>query len=149
MEPVFEIRQISAEEARPIRQQVLYPGDPESKSLYRGDTRSEARHFGAFDSNCLIGAVSVYLRDPKTDKPLGRSWRIRGNAILDKEQGRGIGRELVNSCVRYVESQAGELIWCDVRTNVTGFYESLGFHVEGEPFYLEGMGMRYRMTRKI
>lgn len=68
------------------------------------------------------------------------AWRIRGMASLPEIQGLGHGRRLVEvACERSWAAERAP-IWCNARESAFGFYEKLGFVIEGEIFEIEGIG---------
>ena len=73
-------------------------------------------------------------------KPLDeRCIKMRQLAVRDNAQGKGFGRELVN----YAHSLAKERGYAEIvlhaRETALGFYEKLGYQVEGNPFTEVGL----------
>ena len=54
------IRQISADEMRPLRHEILRPGQTYEETLYPGDDAADTVHLGAFDGGRLVGIASLY-----------------------------------------------------------------------------------------
>ncbi len=148
MEESITYRRITAEQARPLRQQVLRPGQPGSAVTYLGDECPETLHLGAYFEDHLIGTASVF-RDTKMSKVSLEAWRLRGMGVLDRYQGHGIGRLLLKCCITYIASRGGTLLWCNARTPVLGFYRSMGFTPSGDEFQIPGAGPHYFMSRPI
>jgi GNAT superfamily N-acetyltransferase len=148
MEGKTTFRRITAEEARPLRQQVLRPGQPRSAVIYPGDESPETLHLGAYFEDDLIGAASVF-RDSKMRKGSLDSWRLRGMGVLECYQGCGVGRVLLQRCIAYIASRGGTLLWCNARTPVLDFYRAMGFAPSGDEFQIPGAGPHYFMSRPI
>ena len=59
----LEIREISADDAFPLRRHHLRPGLPPEASRYAGDDHPAAFHLGAFSGDEeLVGVVSFFPR---------------------------------------------------------------------------------------
>jgi GNAT superfamily N-acetyltransferase len=146
--PPLLLRQITAAEARPLRQVVLRPGQPPEATIYPGDEGPGAWHVGAFLDGDLLGIASVYSEAPAgQDDPC--AYRLRGMAVLPSHQGQGYGRALVQACVRHVLAHGGKTLWCNGRVSALGFYQAVGFEPVGEVFELPYSGPHYRMVRRV
>jgi predicted GNAT family N-acyltransferase len=126
-------RPITAEEARPLRANVLRPGRPHAESIYPGDGAAGALHLGAFRGRELVGVASV-LREPPPGEEDAGAWRLRGMAVAPGMRRGGYGRALIEGCLAHVASQGGSRLWCNARSTAAGFYRTLGFEVSGEEF---------------
>jgi GNAT superfamily N-acetyltransferase len=143
-----EIKRISSEETYPLRHDVLRPGQPPENLRYPGDDDLETLHVGAFVDDRLVGIASVYHEPPAGYTNPG-AWRLRGMVTLPEVRGQKYGIQLLQQCIAYVTEQEGGILWCNSRLNATGFYEAMGFEIIGNPFQLQGHGLRYFMERKI
>lgn len=148
MDEEMTFQRITAEQARPLRQQVLRPGQPRSAVTYPGDESPETFHLGAYFEDELIGVASVFL-DSKMSKGILDAWRLRGMGVLERYRGHGIGRELLQCCITYIASRRGTLLWCNARTPVLGFYRAMGFTPSGDEFHIPGAGPHYFMSLPI
>jgi GNAT superfamily N-acetyltransferase len=138
------IRQISAAEARPLRAAVLRPGQPPENLSYPGDESPEAYHVGAFAEGRLVGVASIYHEaQPGENDPC--AWRLRGMAVSPDQQGRGLGRRLIEAGVEHARRRGGSQIWCLGRTGAAPFYRALGFALLGAEFDLPESGPHYVM----
>ena len=71
-----DIREISAVEARPIRQRVLRPHQRAEELVYPGDDDASTFHLGAFVNDELVGILSMYRHaqpPAETDAPEGEA----------------------------------------------------------------------------
>lgn len=141
-------KQIHAWEAVPVRMSVMRPEAPREMSLYPLDEADDALHVGAIKNGELVGIASVF-REDATRKDLPNAWRLRGMATVEAVRGEGHGKALLDMIFDYIAQQGGGTLWCNARLDVTDYYESAGFVVEGEPYDLEGHGQRVFMWREI
>jgi hypothetical protein len=54
------VRRISAEETIAVRWPILRPGFPSETAVFDGDHAPSTIHFGAFQSESLVGVASIY-----------------------------------------------------------------------------------------
>jgi predicted GNAT family N-acyltransferase len=140
------IRQVTAEEVRPLRHRVLRPGQAFEDTAYAGDELPDTVHLGAFDDEGrLVGIASLY-REGRGDGP---GWRLRGMATDAGVRGAGHGAAVLAACIDHVaQAGAGEL-WCNARMSAVGFYRRAGFEVVGEEFDVPGIGAHVVMVRAV
>lgn len=119
-----------------LRARVLRPGQPKERSHFPGDDAPGAVHLGAFDGGGrLVGIASVMEEN---------GLRLRGMAVENDWRGRGVGTVLVRQ-VHAIASERRQPLWCNARAAAVGFYEKLGWAVEGEQFDLPDIGPHFRM----
>jgi ribosomal protein S18 acetylase RimI-like enzyme len=135
---------ITVEQARPIRRDVLRPGHPITAVVYPSDDHPKNFHVGASVSGQIVGVATVYPQ-PFPPADLSNAWQLRGMAVREQMRGRGIGKMLVRACLGHVASQGGAMLWCNARTAVVGFYQSMGFQVLSEEFHIPVSGPHYVM----
>lgn len=138
----IEIKQISPEQARPVRQRVLRPHQRPEELVYPGDDDADTFHLGAVDADQVLAILSMYRHaQPPTD-PFGepRAWRIRGMASIPEVRGTGLGKRLVEHARDRVWTVSRDPIWCNARESAFGFYEKLGFVIVGGVFEIEAIG---------
>ena len=131
----MDIRTISLEETRRLRDLVLRPGLPAGDSIYPRDDAPDSRHFGAFESGSLAAIASI-CREPIPGTISADQWRLRGMATMKEYQGFGFGRAVAIACIEYAHSRGAQIIWCTARVSVAAFYESLGFVGSEDQFAL-------------
>ena len=142
------IKKISATSTYPIRQAVLRTGKPIESCLFDGDDLPSTQHFGCFLNNQLVGVVSVYA---VCNMLFGekKSFQIRGMAVLDSHQKKGIGEALMRDAEIYCQSQQAALIWFNARTSAVGFYKKMGYEILGSEFEIKEVGPHYVMHKQI
>lgn len=137
------IRSIDAEETLPIRHVVLRKGMPIESARYAHDHTSA--HLGYFKDEKLLGVASLCEEDFESEKAM----RLRGMAVLPKAQGKGVGKALVERAITEADARGIEILWCTARTSAQGFYEGLGFVVQGDIFEVEHHGPHVVMFRAV
>ncbi len=126
------IREIFPEQVLPIRQAVMYPGQPlEMVTLADDDT---ALHWGLFVDEQLVSVISLF-----PSGRYGQSLQFRKFATVAEEQGKGYGSELLNAVIQYAEDRHYEYIWCNARLSALDFYLRFGFSAEGEVWQKNGI----------
>lgn len=94
------------------------------------DAERDDRHLlGLDDEGKVIGGLLVRGKD----QPSG-VWKIRQVAVEPTFQGRGIGRHLMTQVAREAADAGISTLVLHSRESVCGFYEKLGYQIEGEAF---------------
>lgn len=89
-------------------------------------------HIGAFVSNQLVGVLVL----TKVNEDIVK---MRQVAIAGSFQKKGIGRQLVEFAESYAKEKGYIEIVLHSRQVSVGFYEKLGYTIEGEPFVEVGI----------
>ncbi|WP_407334411.1 GNAT family N-acetyltransferase [Enterovibrio sp. 27052020O] len=123
----MNIRNITWQEAIPIRHEVLWPDKPPVFCELDGD--ETALHLGAFIKGQLVCVASVFFD--------GSRARLRKFATLQSYQGQGIGAEVLSTLLsgNVLKNQGAEVFWCDARESAMRLYQRFGMSPEGERFY--------------
>jgi len=132
----------------PLRADILRPGQPQENSVYPLDEDENALHLGAIKNGEVVGVASIFKEDA-TRKDLSDAWRLRGMATIEAVRGEGHGARLVEMAMQYIAFKGGGNLWFNARPDVQGFYEKLGFEVEGEPYEISEGGTRIFMWQHI
>lgn len=141
------VRRVPVADVRPLRLEILRPGQPPPAALYPGDDDQTTVHAAAFEGGCVVGIASLYA-EPRAGGP-EPAWRLRGMATADKFRGKGVGRALLQFCVEEVAARGGGELWCNARTGAAGFYQRHGFEVVSEPFEIDGIGSHVVMRLAV
>lgn len=91
-------------------------------------------HFVAVEKDIVIGCVvlvPLYHEQTKT--------QLMQMAVETNQQGKGIGKLLVNELLSFCKSKGIKEVLCHSRENAVPFYLNLGFHVYDEPFVEVGI----------
>nr|WP_294922664.1 GNAT family N-acetyltransferase [uncultured Flavobacterium sp.] len=142
------IKEISAKETFIVRHPVLRKGKPIETCAFEGDNLKTTHHFGLFNDLDLIGIISLFL---KTNTIFAENLQaqIRGMAILESHQKKGLGETLVKHCEKYCISNQFDLIWFNARTAAVGFYKKMGYEIKGNSFEIPEVGEHYLMYKKL
>jgi len=141
---MFAINEIKPEQTYKIRLQVLKTND-KYQHKYQGDFDSKTKHFGVFNDNKLIGIATV-MQANHTD--LGKNAiQLRGMAVLPEYQKKGVGKMLIKHIEKTYADK--DLIWCNARDYAVGFYNSLGFTIFGEKFYIKNVCYHFVMYKNV
>jgi len=116
--------------------------------MFAEDDLPTSVHLGAFDGERLVG-VATFFPDPFPERPDAPAWRLRGMATVEDARGRGAGRALVERGIVLAREAGVTLVWCNGRLPALGFYQKLGFTIEGGIFDPHGTGPHHRLVRDL
>lgn len=94
-------------------------------------------HFAAVNDSELIGCVLLVPLDKNFKKG-----QLIQMAVDHNWQGKGIGKQLVNSLLNFAKKKGFVEIEIHSRADVTSFYEAMGFTAFGNVF--EEVGVQHR-----
>lgn len=142
------IKEITAQETFIIRQSILRQGKPIEACAFEGDNLKTTHHFGLFENSNLTGIISLFV---KTNSIFAQNSQIqiRGMAIVEAYQKKGFGEALVKHCEDYCDSNQFDLIWLNARARAVGFYNKMGYEINGNPFDIPEIGEHYLMYKKL
>ncbi|OKS84721.1 GNAT family N-acetyltransferase [Mucilaginibacter polytrichastri] len=123
------IEQITPQLTWRLRRDELYPGEYMFNMEMEED--NHAMHFGGFMDNKLIAVVSLFQN--------GTDFQFRKFAVQANQQGKGIGRELLQYITDFAKAEGGTRIWCNARDTAIQFYIKAGFTSTGEVFARKGV----------
>lgn len=140
------MREVPLETVLPLRARILRAGRPVDAARSRQDAIPGTRHLAALtDTGEVAGVVTYFPED--TALASGRTaMRIRGMAVDDAVQGRGIGRALMRELVARARTDGVEVIWANGRDGALGFYERIGFRVAGDGFLDTNMRLPHHVV---
>ena len=130
----IEVVEVPAEATHALRREVLRGGNPDSDVNFPEDHVAGAFHLGArAGDGTLLGVASFSPRD--TDHRPGRSaYQLRGMAVVEAQQGLGVGRRLLGEAADRLRKLGVEVLWANGRDSALGFYERWGMEVVGDGF---------------
>jgi ribosomal protein S18 acetylase RimI-like enzyme len=82
---------------------------------------------GAFEDDKMLGCCMLIKVEEKT-------CRLRQMAVINKLQGKGIGRALMQFAENIARDRGYKKITMHARKSAIGFYERLGYKVSGDAF---------------
>lgn len=93
-----------------------------------------AWHFIGLDNNIVLGCV--VLVPVNSEKTIAQLMQM---AVDTNQQGKGIGKLLVNALIAFAKAKGLIEIICHARENAVPFYLGLGFEIYDDPFIEVGM----------
>lgn len=145
---MIDIRKISAQECFIVRHPVLRNGKPIESCYFEGDELNTTQHFGLFENDQIEGVISLFKNNNVLFEDKHQA-QIRGMAVLENNQGKGFGRQLVEHAEKNLKLQNINLIWFNARENAVGFYQKTGYEIIGDSFDIPGVGIHYVMWKKL
>ena len=129
------------------RQMVKLRDDILRKPLGLGFTLEELEEekenmlIGAFEEEDMLGCCMLVEENPATV-------RLRQMAVLNDLQGKGIGRALMNFAENLARDRGYKILSMHARKNAIGFYEKMGYKINGAEF-IEVTIPHYVMEKKL
>jgi ribosomal protein S18 acetylase RimI-like enzyme len=145
---LITIKQITSQETIIVRHPVLREGKPIDSCKFDSDDLASTFHLGAFYKNQLTGVITV-LSNNLSAINLPNHYQIRGMAVLQEFQKKGIGEALVNYAENEIKKLKGNLIWMNARIVAVGFYEKLGYIIKGREFDVPQVGPHFIMIKYL
>ncbi len=130
---------ISPDETYDLRKNVLGENILDYQFIYNGDDDETTFHLGYFENEKLLGILTVV----QTNK---RTFQFRGMAVAKLQQGKNIGKKLLDFAAEQVNPKA-KLIWLNARKRALPFYLKNGFEGQGEFFHIEPVGLHLKMSK--
>ena len=148
MSAALTVKEVTAEVTYPLRGLVLRPNGGEI--VWAGDEDPATVHLAARTADgAVVGVVRFHPAPCPYRSGATAPWQLRGMATDPTVRGAGVGRALVEEGRSRVAARGGDLIWCDARVPVIGFYERMGFTVVSEPFDKPGIGPHVGMLKDL
>lgn len=144
---MFSVKKISPSETYSVRQEVLRKGKPIETCYFNGDNDSTTTHFGLIEFNKIIGVVSVF-QTKYSEFNDDSQFQIRGMAILENFQKKGLGKQLLNVAEKYCWDEKANLIWFNAREKAVSFYKKSGYKIIGASFEIPDVGTHFVMFKK-
>ena len=142
------VEEVTAEVTYPLRGLVLRPNGGEI--VWAGDEDPATVHLAARTvDGAVVGVVRFHPAPCPYRSGATAPWQLRGMATDPTVRGAGVGRALVEEGRSRVAARGGDLVWCDARVPVIGFYERMGFTVVSEPFDKPGIGPHVGMLKDL
>lgn len=140
----YVIAEITAHETHPLRRAVLRKGMESTDVHFPEDEHATSFHLGAFEGDEVV-AVASFSPTPTPYREGADAWQLRGMAVADDHQRRGLGEALIVDAVRRLQENGATVLWCNARDTAAGFYERLGFVVHGDGFTTKTTGLPHHV----
>ncbi len=96
----------------------------------------QAIHLLAWDGDCPVGTARLLVKGA-----VGKIGRV---CVLPEVRGAGLGAALIRAALEVLRGQPGVTeAYLGAQSHATGFYEKLGFVIEGEEFLDAGIPHRH------
>ncbi len=135
------IKLINATDTFPLRRAVLRKNLPNEPHEFNGDFDESTFHLGFYENDKIIGIVTILKN--------GKIAQLRGMAVADLHQGKGVGKQLVLEAEKILKKENFSRIWMNARENAVPFYEKLGYRIEGDLFVIKPIGFHYLMSKEF
>lgn len=140
----IRLTELTAAGVLPLRQELLRPGAALSDCVFEGDRADHSFHLGIVQKEKLVGIAS-FLHQSHPDFPDKSTYRLRGMAIQEPLQHKGLGRKLLNGGLQELTNKGVDLLWFNARQEAVGFYRKQGFSLRGDKFTIPDVGPHYLM----
>jgi ribosomal protein S18 acetylase RimI-like enzyme len=144
----YTIKHITALETHEVRHPVLREGKPIESCVFIGDNLKTTIHLGLFSKEKPIGVCS-FLKNKHHSIPHYNQFQLRGMAVLNEFQGKGLGQLLLKHGESELKKRKTKFLWCNARETAVRFYKKCGFEIIGEPFDIESVGLHYAMYKTL
>jgi len=130
-------------QVRQVRYEVLRKplGLAYEETVFDGDENRETIHVVAYLDSQPIGCLTLM---PAQSLEGILMVQLRGMAVLEKVQGRGVGSQMLNYVAKLSKKNRWKL-WCKARQSAVDFYAANGWHIVGDIFDIPKIGPHYRM----
>jgi ribosomal protein S18 acetylase RimI-like enzyme len=142
------IKEVPSKETYIVRQPVLRKGKPIESCIFEGDDLEDTYHFGLYESDELTGIISLFTKINSIFAEKNQA-QIRGMAVLESHQKKGLGEALVKHCENFCTQKDIKLIWFNARTAAVGFYKKLNYQTVGSAFDIKDVGEHYLMYKEL
>jgi len=85
----------------------------------------------------------------RLDKSTEQQGQIRFMAVDDDAQGKGLGKKIINALEKKAKQVGLNDVFLNARENSVGFYQKLGYELQGYSHTLYGVVKHYRMIKKL
>ncbi len=125
-----EIRIITLEAGQTwaLRQRVMWPDRPLEDSMLADD--ASGLHYGLLAEGEIVSVISLFEKEQEV--------QLRKFATLVEKQKRGYGSALFAHCLNECAKKGVKAVWCNARSEKTGFYRRFGLSETGERFNRNG-----------
>jgi GNAT superfamily N-acetyltransferase len=149
----IEIRRVGVEKILDLRHRILRAGLPPESACFEGDEEQTTLHLAAFVAepsgradHPAAGCLSLMLNSFEAEP----AWQLRGMAVDEAHQGRGLGRELLERAEAAAASDGKTgLLWCNARLPAAGFYQKHGWAIVSDVFEIPTAGPHVKMSKRL
>jgi GNAT superfamily N-acetyltransferase len=151
--PHIEVRPVGVERTLDLRLRILRAGLPPESARFDGDEAATTLHWAAFEHDAdsqsgerVVGCLSLMLNVWEGES----AWQLRGMAVDESWQGRGLGRELLTKAEEAAASKGiAAWLWCNARVPAAGFYQKHGWNRVSAVFEIPTAGPHVKMCKRL
>lgn len=137
----FVVTPVAVAEVHDLRRRVLRRGTPNDRVDFSGDDDPLTRHLAVRDAAGDVIATSTWSEQECPDRPSRRGLQLRGMAVDDAWQRRGLGAVLLAAGLDLAASRGIDVVWANARDTAVDFYVGHGFAVVGDGFVTPDTGL--------
>ena len=142
------IKIISPETTHQVRHPVLRPGLDRKSCILTADEAESTVHLGAYENGTLLGVCTVLDNPSGTQFKLSNG-QIRGMAVLQSTQRKGIGQLLIQEAESIGKKKEFAIMWMNARLYAVPFYEKFKYKIKGAQFEVPVFGPHYMMIKEL
>ena len=144
----MKVLRISPIDTYTLRHKLLRPHGTIEECCFEGDDDDQTFHLGAFIEGRLVSVSSFYFeRHPDIDAVY--QFRLRGMATHPDYQMKGFSSSLLKTGFPIIKQNLCSIAWCNARESAVGFYEKVGFKIQGKKFDIPNIGLHYLMVKNL
>jgi GNAT superfamily N-acetyltransferase len=128
------VERVAVAEVLALRYHVLRRDTPSDVADFDGDDDPRTVHLAIRDEQGVIIATSTWLEQPFPDRPTIDALQLRGMAVHEEHQGRGLGAQLIEAGVELARERGLDILWANARDTALGFYHAQQMMTVGEGF---------------
>ena len=144
----LQYKVIDAKKTYEVRHPVLRKNLPLSSCYMELDDDVSTIHLGGFIKKKMVAVLSILI-NPKYSNYQTPNAQVRGMAVLNKYQSKGIGINMLTEAEKKINKHRINLIWLNARIDAVDFYKKCGFSIIGKKFRLEYGGEHFKMIKKL
>lgn len=137
----IQFKQIKAAATYTVRHPVLRKGLSLSSCAFDRDEDNSTIHLGAYLENKAIGVLTLLTNN--------KDVQLRGMAVLETFQGKGIGKQLIAHAENLTQGHNICSLWMNARRIAIPFYERCGYRKQGDAFELPYGGTHFKMIKNL
>lgn len=145
--PLYNLKEINAEDTWPVRHPILRAGRPLEDVYMEADEKKSTFHLGIYFKKQIVGVASFMEDDhPKFN---GAQSRLRGMAVLPEYRKKGLAAMLLNRGEEILRERGRKVLWFNARIVALNFYKEQGYTIYGSEFHIPKVGPHYVMKKEL
>lgn len=151
---MIKIQSITSRDTLNVRHKVLRKGRSIEECHFAGDELQTTFHLGAFEKEKIIGVATFLMNkdiqiESIEDIKLHFCYQLRGMAVLETAQGKGVGQQLLKQAEKLLKERFIKALWFNARILAVPFYEKMGYQIASDLFEIPSVGDHYKMIKLL